>query len=89
MPRRKACCPGISSGGVAVSDDRAGHRGRLRQRFRQVGRKGLADYELLELLLSFAIARRDVKPLAKDLIRRFGSLPAVLDAGYAELEEVA
>ena len=70
-----------------MPDDRAGHRGRLRQRFRQTGRKGLADYELLELLLSFAIARRDVKPLAKDLIRRFGSLPAVLDAGYAELEE--
>ena len=59
-----------------MPDDRAGHRGRLRQRFRQTGRKGLADYELLELLLSFAIARRDVKPLAKDLIRRFGSLPA-------------
>jgi DNA repair protein RadC len=53
-----------------VPDDRAGHRARLRQRFNQAGRQGLADYELLELLLSFAIARRDVKPLAKELLRR-------------------
>lgn len=72
-----------------MTDDRAGHRARLRQRFCQTGRQGLADYELLELLLSFAIARRDVKPLAKDLLRRFGSLPAVLDAGSAELEAAA
>jgi len=64
-----------------------GHRERLRERFRRAGSKGLHDYELLELLLTYAIPRRDVKLLAKDLIKRFGSLSGVLDAGQKELEE--
>jgi len=46
------------------------------------------DYELLELLLTYAIPRKDVKPYAKDLIERFGSLSGVLDASRKELEEV-
>ena len=52
-----------------------GHRQRLRARFRAAGSEAVSDYELLELLLFRAIPRRDVKPLAKDLIARFGSLP--------------
>jgi len=57
-----------------------GHRDRLRQRFLTTGADGLQDYELLELLLFSAIPRRDVKPLAKELIREFGSLWGVVTA---------
>ncbi len=64
----------------APPDDRHGHRERLRERFIQAGADALADYELLELVLMAAIPRRDVKPLAKDLIRRFGSFPEVAGA---------
>lgn len=68
--------------------DYLGHRERLRKRFLESGEKGLLDYELLELLLAYAIPRRDVKPYAKSLVRKFGSLAGVLDAGPQELEEV-
>jgi len=63
-----------------------GHRERLRERFRRAGAAGLHDYELLELLLTYVIPRKDVKPLAKKLIKRFGSLSGVLDAAQQELE---
>ena len=65
-----------------------GHRERLRERFRRAGAEGLHDYELLELLLTYAIPRKDVKPLAKELIKKFGGLSGVLDAKQEELEEV-
>jgi DNA repair protein RadC len=64
------------------------HRQRLRGRFRKGGAEGMNDYELLELLLTYAIPRRDVKPYAKELIKKFGSLGGVLDASQQELEEV-
>lgn len=57
----------------------SGHRGRLRQRF-LAAPDALPDYELLELLLATAIPRRDVKPLAKMLIDRFGGFAEVIDA---------
>ncbi len=60
------------------------HRQRLRQRFRETG-DTLPDYELLELLLFHAIPRRDVKPLAKRLIKEFGGFARVLAAPRAEL----
>lgn len=62
-----------------------GHRDRLRERFVQGGTEALADYELLELILFMAIPRRDVKPLAKDLIKRFDTLSGVLHAPLAAL----
>jgi len=65
-----------------------GHRDRLKQRFRRSGRKALEDYELLELLLGYAIPRKDTKPLAKALLKRFKSFQAVLDAPYGHLEEI-
>ena len=65
-----------------------GHRERLRKRFHQAGAKGFHDYELLELLLTYAIPRKDVKPVAKGLIKRFGSMAGVLDASITELEDV-
>lgn len=65
------------------------HRKRLRERFRKTGADGMHDYELLELLLTFSIPRRDVKPVAKKLISEFGGLPGVLDADQKKLEELS
>ncbi len=65
-----------------------GHRERLRARFRQAGAEAFADYELLELLLFRTIPRRDVKPLAKDLLKKFGSFAEVLTAPAALLAKV-
>ena len=66
----------------------AGHRERLRERFLSQGLEGVADYELLEILLFSAIPRRDVKPLAKQLLTRFGGMGGVLTASVAELTKV-
>ena len=65
-----------------------GHRERLRARFRDQGAASLADYELLELALFRALPRRDTKPLAKALLKRFGSLAEVLSAPPERLKEV-
>ncbi|MBV9239171.1 MAG: hypothetical protein JOZ94_25310, partial [Xanthobacteraceae bacterium] len=65
-----------------------GHRARLRQRFREAGAEALPDYELLEMVLYGAFARGDTKPLAKELIRRFGSFAEVVAAPEARLAEV-
>ena len=65
-----------------------GHRGRLRERFREAGAEAISDYELLELVLFRAIPQRDVKPLAKDLIAQFGSFPEVISAPPARLAEI-
>jgi len=64
------------------------HRKRLRQRFLAGGADALPDYELLELLLTLAIPQKDVKPLAKSLIARFGSFNQVLTASPEALQEV-
>ena len=64
------------------------HRKRLREKFLNAGPDGFHDYELLELFLSYAIPRVDVKPPAKALMKRFGSLNGVLDATQSELESV-
>ncbi|MBI1308937.1 MAG: DNA repair protein RadC [Proteobacteria bacterium] len=66
----------------------SGHRGRLKARFLEGRGAGLADYELLELALTFAIPRKDVKPIAKALLARFGSLSAVLSASAEQLRAV-
>jgi len=65
-----------------------GHRRRLRERFLKSGLAGFADYEVVELLLTLAIPRRDVKERAKALIARFGSLRGILDAPLEELRKV-
>ncbi|MEL6979686.1 MAG: DNA repair protein RadC [Pseudomonadota bacterium] len=66
----------------------AGHRKRLRARFMGGGLSAVADYELLELVLFRAIPRRDVKPLAKRLIARFGGFAGALSAEPARLREI-
>jgi len=63
-----------------------GHRQRLRERFRESGGEGMPDYELLELLLFFSIRYVDVKPLAKRLLKDFGSLGGILAAAPERLE---
>jgi len=65
-----------------------GHRDRLRTRFREAGSEAVTDYELLELVLFRALPRRDVKPLAKALIARFGSFAEVIAAPPQLLAEV-
>lgn len=66
-----------------------GHRQRLRERFLAQGGDALAEYEVLELLLFAARPQGDMKPLAKDLLARFGSLAGVLNASIEELREVS
>lgn len=65
-----------------------GHRQRLRDKFLVSLGKDMPDYEFLELLLTFAIPRRDVKPLAKDLIKKFGNFNEVISAPIEKLQEV-
>jgi DNA repair protein RadC len=65
-----------------------GHRDRLRERFLNGGADALPDYELLELILFMAIPRRDVKPLAKELVLRFGNLAGVVNATPDELQSI-
>src|SRR5437762_12538002 len=86
--------PAIGHGGAEISPfNRApphylGHRARLRSRFREAGADAVSDYELLELILFRAIPQRDLKPLAKALIARFGSFAEVLAAPEPRPKEV-
>jgi DNA repair protein RadC len=70
------------------SSSAAGHRARLRERFLKGGFESPADYEVLEILLTLCIPRRDVKPAAKALLKQFGSVRGVLDAPVGELQRV-
>jgi DNA repair protein RadC len=65
-----------------------GHRERLRARFRESGPDAVTDYELLELVLFRAIPQRDIKPLAKELIAKFGSFAEALAAPPKRLAEI-
>lgn len=65
-----------------------GHKKRLREKFLKGGLDVLSDYEALELILSMAIARKDVKPLAKELLAKFGDFASVLDADPPEVTRI-
>ena len=65
-----------------------GHRERLRERFYSAGPEALSDYELLEMALFPALPRRDTKPLAKALLKKFGSFAEVIHAPVARLREI-
>ena len=80
--------PADASAGEAERLHFHGHRDRLRRRFLEAGAAALADYELLELILFNAIPQRDVKPLAKGLIDRFGSFAETIAAAPERLAEV-
>ncbi|MEN6319864.1 MAG: DNA repair protein RadC [Syntrophaceae bacterium] len=64
------------------------HRQRLKKKFIESGTGAFHDYEALELLLTYAIPQKDVKPLAKDLLREFGSIKGVIDADMSSLEKM-
>ncbi len=64
-----------------------GHRKRLRTRFLQNGLNGFLDYEIIELLLTIGIPRKDCKPLAKQLITKFKSVSGVINAPDSELKK--
>lgn len=75
-----------------VEDDKPlylGHRQRLKERFIRSEGTDMADYEAIELLLTYAIPRRDVKPLSKALINEFGSFAGVISAPIERLLEVS
>lgn len=75
-----------------ASDDKADfleHRKRLKKKFVDTGIDAFHDYEILELLLTYAIPRKDVKSLAKRLIKHFGSLKKILDADMKDLEKLS
>lgn len=84
-PRKTDAKPGFAE---EVPPHYLGHRERLRARFREAGADAVTDYELLELVLFRAIPKRDVKPLAKDLIAKFGSFAEVLAAPPQRLAEI-
>ena len=65
-----------------------GHRSRLRERFNSAGPDALSDYELLEMVLFTAQPRRDMKPIAKSLLKKFGSFAEVIHAPEPLLREV-
>ena len=69
-------------------NEHIGHRSRLRDTFRQNGIEGMADHQVLELLLTYALPRVDVNPLAHRLLDRFGTLNEVLSAQTDQLQQV-
>ncbi len=68
--------------------DHTGHRRRIKEKYRNSVLDGWLDYEVLEMALSYAIGRKDTKPIAKKLIKRFKTVAGVLDADRRELEAV-
>lgn len=64
------------------------HRRRIKEKYKSGGLKGWLDYEVLELALTYAIPRRDTKPLAKELLSRFKTINNVLDADWRELVKI-
>jgi len=69
-------------------EDYQGHRQRLLNKFLSADLSAFADYEILEFALIYALPRKDVKPIAKELLRKFGSLKGVVDANVSELIEI-
>jgi DNA repair protein RadC len=65
-----------------------GHRQRLRERFLQAGGDAVSDYEVLELILFRVFSQKDVKPLAKELLREFGSFAEVISAPIERLKQI-
>jgi len=73
---------------ASAADDKAGHRARLRERLIKAGPDSLADHEIIELLLTLAIPRRDTKPIAKALLAEFGGMGPLVAADAESLKRV-
>lgn len=65
-----------------------GHRQRIKEKYEKNGIAGWLDYEVLELALSYAIPRKDTKPIAKELLFRFKTINGVLDADRKDLATI-
>ena len=73
---------------MTMSDNlNKGHRERMRARYKKGGMEAMADHEIIELLLYYAIPRRDTNKLAHRIMREFGSLHAVFEASAAEIQK--
>lgn len=70
-----------------MEKDYLGHRKRLRERYVKNGYEALQDYEIIELLLTFVKQRVDTKPLAKQLIKKYGTIEEILKADIKDLKE--
>ena len=68
--------------------DNQGHRERIREKFLNNGIDGFAEYEILELLLTYCIPRKDTKPIAKDLLNKFKTLDNVFKADFDKLSVI-
>ena len=68
--------------------DSQGHRERIKEKFLKNGIDGFAEYEILELLLTHCIPRKDTKPIAKELLNKFKSLDNVFKADFDKLSAV-
>ena len=84
MPRGATARAEVATA-IATGNDPAGHRSRLRKRLLDGGSDALAEHEVLEYLLMTAIPRKDVKPLARSLLQRFGGLAGVFNADSSAL----
>lgn len=69
-------------------DENKGHRKRLRERFINANLEAFSKHEIIELLLTFTLPRRDTKPIAKDLIKQYGSVAGILDAPVEKLKKI-
>ena len=68
--------------------DSQGHRERIKEKFLKNGIDGFAEYEILELLLTYCIPRKDTKPIAKELLNKFKSLDNVFQADFDKLSAI-
>lgn len=73
---------------MGIKANHAGHRQRLRERFLHAGISAFSNHEILELLLTFVLPRKDVKPVAKLLLTRFHSVRNVIDAPLEDLKTI-
>jgi DNA repair protein RadC len=87
-PPKMTSKPSRNEKATAAKPHYLGHRQRLRQRLIETGGEGMADYEILELILCMALPQKDMKPLSKELLRRFGSFAGVVSASPERLMEV-
>lgn len=71
-----------------IQKDNSGHRRRIKDKYMQTGFAGWAEYEILELLLTLAIPRKDTKQTAKDMLEKFGSLTEVINADIADIQNI-
>lgn len=74
---------------MSTQNDSKGHRSRIKAKYMQTGFDGWAPYEILELLLTLAIPRKDTKPIAKEMIKEFGSLAGVINADPSDIAKIS